>query len=220
MHRMLSAALTIAGGYLIGSIASAIIVCRMFGLPDPRSDGSGNPGATNVLRTGNKPLALAVLVLDAGKGAIAALLAWGLLGWEYGVAAGCAAFIGHLYPVWLRFKGGKGVATGLGTFLAISWPIFIGMALAWLAGAFLFRRSSMGALASFAVLPLLTGIFSARADAADVPLPYWYIILGFVIAAIVFYKHRANIVRIIDGTEPKISFGGGSKKNDDASPGE
>ena len=137
-----------------------------------------------------------------------------LVGWEFGVAAGVAAFLGHLYPIWLGFKGGKGVATGLGTFLAISWPIFIGMALAWLVGALLFRRSSMGALVAFGVLPLLTGVFNGRADASSVPIPYWFIILGFALAAIVYYKHRANIARIIDGTEPKISFGGGGKKDD------
>ena len=209
---LLTWVLVAAGGYLLGSIPFGLVLAQLAGYGDIRKIGSGNIGATNVLRTGNKPLALAVLILDAGKGAIAVAIAWALVGWEFGVVAGSAAFIGHLYPVWLRFKGGKGVATGLGTFLAISWPIFIGMALAWLAGALLFRRSSMGALASFAVLPLLTGIFSARADAANVPLPYWFIILGFVIAAIVFYKHRANIVRIIDGTEPKISFGSGDKK--------
>lgn len=202
------------GGYLLGSIPFGLVLTRLAGYGDIRKIGSGNIGATNVLRTGNKPLALLVLILDAGKGAIAAAVAWMLLGWEFGVVAGVAAFLGHLYPIWLGFKGGKGVATGLGTFLAISWPIFIGMALAWLAGAFLFRRSSMGALVAFGVLPLLTGIFNGRADASSVPIPYWFIILGFAVAAIVYYKHRENIARIIDGTEPKISFGGGGKKAD------
>ena len=199
------------GGYVLGSVPFGLVLTRLAGYGDIRNVGSGNIGATNVLRTGNKPLALAVLILDAGKGAMAAAVAWWLLGWEFGVAAGVAAFLGHLYPVWLGFKGGKGVATGLGTCLAVSWPIFIGMALAWLAGALLFRRSSMGALAAFGVLPLLTGIFNERAEAASLPLPYWFIILGFALAAIVFYKHRANIARIIDGTEPKISLGGGKK---------
>lgn len=202
------------GGYLLGAIPFGLVLTRLAGYGDIREIGSGNIGATNVLRTGNKPLALLVLILDAGKGAIAAAVAWMLLGWEFGVVAGVAAFLGHLYPIWLAFKGGKGVATGLGTFLAISWPIFIGMALAWLAGAFLFRRSSMGALVAFGVLPLLTGIFNGRADASSVPIPYWFIILGFAVAAIVYYKHRENIARIIDGTEPKISFGGGGKKAD------
>ena len=202
------------GGYVLGSIPFGLVLTRLAGYGDIRKIGSGNIGATNVLRTGNKPLAAAVLVLDAGKGAIAAALGWMLLGWEFGVVAGVAAFVGHLYPVWLGFKGGKGVATGLGTFLAISWPIFIGMALAWLFGALVFRRSSMGALAAFAVLPLLTGIFNGQADASSVPLPYWFIILGFALAGIVFYKHRANISRIIDGTEPKISFGGRKKSED------
>ena len=202
------------GGYLLGAIPFGLVLTRLAGYGDIRKIGSGNIGATNVLRTGNKPLALLVLILDAGKGAIAAAVAWMLLGWEFGVVAGVAAFLGHLYPIWLGFKGGKGVATGLGTFLAISWPIFIGMALAWLAGAFLFRRSSMGALVAFGVLPLLTGIFNGRADASSVPIPYWFIILGFAVAAIVYYKHRENIARIIDGTEPKISFGGGGKQAD------
>ena len=121
--------LAAGGGYLLGSIPFGLVITKLAGLGDIRTVGSGNIGATNVLRTGNKPLALAVLILDAGKGAIAAALAWMLIGWEFGVIAGVAAFVGHLYPVWLGFKGGKGVATGLGTFLAISWPIFIGMAL-------------------------------------------------------------------------------------------
>lgn len=206
--------LVAVGGYLLGSIPFGLVLTRLAGYGDIRKIGSGNIGATNVLRTGNKPLALLVLILDAGKGAIAAAVAWMLVGWEFGVAAGVAAFLGHLYPIWLGFKGGKGVATGLGTFLAISWPIFIGMALAWLAGALLFRRSSMGALVAFGVLPLLTGLFNGRADGSSVPIPYWFIILGFAVAAIVYYKHRTNIARIIDGTEPKISFGSAGKKPD------
>ena len=209
--------LVAVGGYLLGSIPFGLVLTRLAGYGDIRKIGSGNIGATNVLRTGNKPLAALVLVLDAGKGAIAAALAWWLVGWDFGVIAGTAAFIGHLYPVWLGFKGGKGVATGMGTFLAISWPIFIGMALAWLLAAVLSRRSSVGALAAFSVLPLLTGLFGARAATASLPLPYWFILLGFALAAVVWYKHRANVVRLSKGSEPKISFGSSTSSTSTAS---
>ncbi|MEC8154584.1 MAG: glycerol-3-phosphate acyltransferase, partial [Pseudomonadota bacterium] len=138
--------LSIGGGYLLGAVPFGLVLTRLAGYGDIRKIGSGNIGATNVLRTGNRPLALAVLVLDAGKGGFAAALAWWLVGWEAGVFAGTAAFVGHLYPVSLGFRGGKGVATGLGTFAAVSWPIFVGMALAWLATAAVTRRSSAGAL--------------------------------------------------------------------------
>ena len=207
--------LVAVGGYLLGSIPFGLVLARLAGYGDIRKIGSGNIGATNVLRTGNKPLAAAVLVLDAGKGAIAAAIAWWLVGWEFGVIAGAAAFLGHLYPVWLGFKGGKGVATGLGTFLAISWPIFIVMALTWLLAAVLSRRSSVGALAAFSVLPLLTGIFGARAIDTSIPFPYWFILFGFGLAAVVWYKHRANVVRLIEGTEPKISFGSSKPKEEE-----
>ena len=208
--------LSIGGGYLLGAVPFGLVLTRLAGYGDIRKIGSGNIGATNVLRTGNRPLALTVLVLDAGKGGFAAALAWWLVGWEAGVFAGTAAFVGHLYPVWLGFRGGKGVATGLGTFAAVSWPIFVGMALAWLATAAVTRRSSAGALGAFTALPLLTAVFGERAAASAIALPYWFVILGFLLAAVVWYKHRANVSRLIQGTEPAISFGGGKAQ---AEPG-
>ncbi len=212
--------LSIGGGYLLGAVPFGLVLTRLAGYGDIRKIGSGNIGATNVLRTGNRPLALTVLVLDAGKGGFAAGLAWWLVGWEAGVFAGTAAFVGHLYPVWLGFRGGKGVATGLGTFAAVSWPIFVGMALAWLATAAVTRRSSAGALGAFTALPLLTAVFGERAAASAIGLPYWFVILGFLLAAVVWYKHRANVSRLIQGTEPAISFGGGKARAEPGRDGE
>ena len=212
--------LSIGGGYLLGAVPFGLVLTRLAGYGDIRKIGSGNIGATNVLRTGNRPLALTVLVLDAGKGGFAAGLAWWLVGWEAGVFAGTAAFVGHLYPVWLGFRGGKGVATGLGTFAAVSWPIFVGMALAWLATAAVTRRSSAGALGAFTALPLLTAVFGERAAASAIGLPYWFVILGFLLAAVVWYKHRANVSRLIQGTEPAISFGGGKARAEPGQDGE
>ena len=212
--------LSIGGGYLLGAVPFGLVLTRLAGYGDIRKIGSGNIGATNVLRTGNRPLALTVLVLDAGKGGFAAALAWWLVGWEAGVFAGTAAFVGHLYPVWLGFRGGKGVATGLGTFAAVSWPIFVGMALAWLATAAVTRRSSAGALGAFTALPLLTAVFGERAAASAIALPYWFVILGFLLAAVVWYKHRDNVSRLIQGTEPAISFGGGKAQAEPGSDGD
>ena len=212
--------LSIGGGYLLGAVPFGLVLTRLAGYGDIRKIGSGNIGATNVLRTGNRPLALAVLVLDAGKGGFAAALAWWLVGWEAGVFAGTATFVGHLYPVSLGFRGGKGVATGLGTFAAVSWPIFVGMALAWLATAAVTRRSSAGALGAFTALPLLTAVFGERAAASAIALPYWFVILGFLLAAVVWYKHRANVSRLIQGTEPAISFGGGQARAEPGQDGE
>ena len=212
--------LSIGGGYLLGAVPFGLVLTRLAGYGDIRKIGSGNIGATNVLRTGNRPLALTVLVLDAGKGGFAAALAWWLVGWEAGVFAGTAAFVGHLYPVWLGFRGGKGVATGLGTFAAVSWPLFVGMALAWLATAAVTRRSSAGALGAFTALPLLTAVFGERAAASAIALPYWFVILGFLLAAVVWYKHRDNVSRLIQGTEPAISFGGGKAQAEPGSDGD
>ena len=202
--------LSVSGGYLLGAVPFGLVLTWLAGYGDIRKIGSGNIGATNVLRTGNRLLALGVLILDVGKGGLAAALAWWFVGWDAGVFAGTAAFIGHLCPVWLGFRGGKGVATGLGTFAAISWPVFIGMALVWLAAAALTRRSSAGALGAFMALPLLTAVFGGRATESAIAVPYWFVILGFALAAVVWYKHRANVARLIQGTEPAISFSSGS----------
>lgn len=181
-------------GYLLGSIPFGIVITRALGLGDLRQIGSGNIGATNVLRTGNKPAALATLLLDAGKGAIAVGLAH-LAGFgALAPIAGGAAFIGHLYPVWLRFKGGKGVATFLGTILALAWPVGLAACAAWLLTALATRISSLSALVAAAASPVLAWALGA-------PQLVWLCVL---LAALIFWRHRANIARIRAGTEPKI----------------
>jgi len=181
------------GGYLLGSIPFGLVLTRLAGLGDIRKIGSGNIGATNVLRTGNKPLALAVLLLDSGKGAIAVLLA-ARFGEDAALAAAVGAVLGHLFPVWLGFKGGKGVATTLGTLLALAWPVgLIGCAV-WLLVALIFRISSAAALTAIATTPV-AALFIYTPTLAVVAL---------LIAALVWYKHAANIRRLLDGTEPRI----------------
>jgi len=181
-------------GYLLGSIPFGIVLAKMMGLGNLRSIGSGNIGATNVLRTGNKLAAALTLILDGGKGVVAVLAARAAGGEDLAQIAGLAAMIGHCYPVWLRFAGGKGVATFLGIVLALAWPVGIGCCLAWLAGAFATRISSMGALvSSLASVPLAFVLGSADA-----------VLLCAALAALIFWRHRANIARIKAGTEPKI----------------
>lgn len=183
-----------AVGYLLGSIPFGMVLARVMGLGNLRNVGSGNIGATNVLRTGNKLAAALTLILDGGKGAVAVLLARAAGGEDLAQVAGLAAMIGHCYPVWLRFAGGKGVATFLGIALALAWPVGIGCCLAWLAGAFTTRISSMGALvSSLASVPLAVVLGAADAVA-----------LCAVLAAIIYWRHRGNIARIKAGTEPRI----------------
>ncbi len=206
--------LAAAGGYLLGSIPFGLVLVRAAGLGDIREVGSGNIGATNVLRTGRKDLALATLLLDAGKAGIALLLArWiaGLVGLaeetqlQMGLIAGAAAFIGHCFPVWLGFKGGKGVATFFGVLFAGIWPIGFIAAITWLAIATIFRYSSLAALAAAAVAPLaaLVAQFSWSEIAFTV-----------LLTALIFWRHAANIARLRDGTEPKI----GAKKESAEAP--
>jgi len=190
-------ALTFVLAYLLGSIPFGLVITRAFGLGDLRAIGSGNIGATNVLRTGNKGAAAATLILDAGKGAVAVLVARHLAGESAALVAGFAAFLGHIFPVWLGFRGGKGVATFLGTMLALAWPVGIAACLTWLATAFAFRRSSLAALVAAASTPLWLWLFG-RPDAI------W---LGVALAVLVFVRHHANIRRLLDGTEPKIGKG-------------
>ena len=197
---LLTLGLVAIGGYLLGSIPFGVVLTRAAGAGDVRNIGSGNIGATNVLRTGRKDLAIATLILDAGKGAVALLIAKYLLGGlsEHaqiaGTVAGGAAFLGHLFPVWLGFKGGKGVATFLGTLLALAWPVGLAACATWAATAFLIRISSLSALVA----------------AASVALWMWLlgqpqmIALGLVLAALVIWRHKANIQRLLAGTEPKI----------------
>lgn len=180
--------------YLLGSVPFGMVITRAFNLGDLRKIGSGNIGATNVLRTGSKPAALATLILDGGKGAVAVLVARSLAGEDAAQMAALAAFLGHLYPVWLGFKGGKGVATFLGTLLALAWPVGIAACLSWLAGALITRISSMGALVSAALAAVWAG-FLGHGDMT---------VLILILATLVFWRHRSNIARVRAGTEPKI----------------
>ena len=193
----MSLALAALLGYLIGSIPFGVLITRALGLGDLRAIGSGNIGATNVLRTGNRAAAAATLVLDGGKGAAAVLVARALLGEPAAMVAGFAAFLGHIFPVWLGFKGGKGVATFLGLTLALAWPAGIAACLTWLATAVAFRISSLAALVAAATTPVWLGLFGPAGAA-------W---LGLALAALVFVRHRANIARLLAGTEPRIGKG-------------
>lgn len=194
----LPAALAAALAYLVGSVSAAILVCRAAGLPDPRTEGSGNPGATNVLRVGGKKAAAATLVGDGLKGYLPVLLAGWLLGTpgaERIVAlVALAAFLGHLYPVFFDFRGGKGVATALGALLALNGTAGLLAILVWLAASLAFRRSSLASLIAFALVPVFLLMENARAGA----------VAFVVIAAFVAYTHRANVRRLVAGTEPLI----------------
>jgi glycerol-3-phosphate acyltransferase PlsY len=193
----------IAGAYLLGSVPFGLVLCRLCGYGDIRNIGSGNIGATNVLRTGNKFLALATLVLDSGKGAVAVFAADILTGGNFIVMMWAAFFalLGHLYPVWLKFKGGKGVATTLGTLLALAPWVGAASCLIWLITAALFRYSSLAALVAIGLSPLISSYIYDSPNLAG--------LLG-VITLLVYFKHRDNIKRLFSGHEPKI----GAKKPD------
>jgi glycerol-3-phosphate acyltransferase PlsY len=181
-------------GYLLGSVPFGLVIARALGLGDLRQIGSGNIGATNVLRTGNKPAALATLLLDSGKGAIAVLLARYFGGETAAIFAGGAAFLGHCFPVWLGFKGGKGVATFLGTLIALNWPLGLIACATWALTAAVTRISSLSALLAAALAPVFAwGL--GRYDIAAVA--------GFM-AALIFLRHKTNIARLMAGTEPRI----------------
>ncbi|MBL9036005.1 MAG: glycerol-3-phosphate 1-O-acyltransferase PlsY [Rhodospirillaceae bacterium] len=180
-------------GYLLGAIPFGLVLTKMAGLGDIRAIGSGNIGATNVLRTGRKDLALATLLLDGGKGAVAVLIARAFSE-DLTVIAGGAAILGHLFPVWLKFKGGKGVATTLGTLIAVSWMVGIGACLTWLIVALVFRYSSLSALIAVAAAPFIA------LWVGNVPLAW---LAGFA-ALLVWVRHHENIRRLLKGTEPKI----------------
>ena len=200
--------------YLLGSIPFGVLITRAAGLGDVRKIGSGNIGATNVLRTGRKDLALLTLLLDGGKGAAAVgLTAWFLIDVgglkTFQAVAGGAAFLGHLFPVWLKFRGGKGVATFFGVLLAVAWPVGLAAGAIWIAMAAAFRYSSLAALTAAASAPWVTLLMS-RAF-LEPPLVWdarpvmW---LAFFMGVLIFVRHRANIVRLHRGEEPRI---GGSK---------
>jgi glycerol-3-phosphate acyltransferase PlsY len=188
-------ALTAILAYLLGSIPFGIVITRALGLGDLRQIGSGNIGATNVLRTGHKGAALATLVLDAAKGGIAVLIARAAFGAEDAAQlAGLAAFIGHLFPVWLRFKGGKGVATFLGTLIALAWPVGLAACATWAVTALVFRTSSIAALMAAGLTPIWLLFMNEGL----------LLVLTFVLTVLVYVRHADNLKRIKAGTEPKF----------------
>jgi glycerol-3-phosphate acyltransferase PlsY len=188
------AAAAIVLGYLLGSIPFGLLLTRMAGLGDIRSIGSGNIGATNVLRTGNKKLAAATLLLDALKATVAALSGFYIAGPEAGLLAGFGAFIGHLFPVWIGFKGGKGVATYIGTLLGVAPLWVLAFAAVWLTVAFISRYSSLSALVATLVIPVALWIVGEEKIAAVMA----------IMTAVSFWRHEANIRRLLAGTEGKI----------------
>jgi glycerol-3-phosphate acyltransferase PlsY len=194
---MIQDLLLVAAAYLLGSVSSAILVCRAMGLPDPRTQGSENPGATNVLRIGGKKAAAITLIGDSLKGLLP-MLAAHLLGAGPATlaATGLAAFLGHLYPIFFGFRGGKGVATALGVQLGLYWPIGLSVAAAWLFTAKVLRISSLSALVSMALAPLIVWIFW--------PEP---VLIGaqVLITAILFWRHRSNIRNLLSGKEDKLT---------------
>ena len=185
-------------GYLLGSIPFGMILTKAMGLGNLREIGSGNIGATNVLRTGNKGAAAATLLLDGAKGAIAVLLARALAGEDAAQIAALTAFLGHCFPIWLGFKGGKGVATFLGLMLALAWPVGILACAAWLATALISRISSLSALVAAAWSPLI----SLMVGQGQI------FFLTLILTSLIIIRHRANLARLKDGTEPRI---GGNK---------
>ena len=203
---MLPSFVALVFGYLVGSLPSGVLVTRVAGAADPRGIGSGNIGATNVLRTGRKDLAAVTLAMDALKGTIPILIARafddGSAPIHLGVAAAMGAFLGHLFPIYLRFKGGKGVATFLGCLIGLAWPVAIAFALVWLATAYLTRYSSASALLASAVTPVVLALMR-RPESA---------ILFALLALMLWAKHHANIARLAAGSESRI----GEKKSEPA----
>jgi len=193
---MLTNLLLIAAGYLLGSLSSAIITCRLLGLPDPRSQGSGNPGATNVLRIGGKKAAAATLIGDMLKGLIPVLVAK-LLGADIAIqaAVAVAAFLGHLYPLFFGFKGGKGVATAIGVLLGLHWQVGLLTIATWLVIAKVFKISSLAALLAILVTPLY--IWWLIPDSS-------LMIAMLFMGTLLFWRHRSNIQNLLSGTEGKI----------------
>ncbi len=190
----------IAGAYLLGSLSTAIILCRLMGLPDPRTQGSGNPGATNVLRFGGKKLAAWTLLGDMAKGLLPVLIARLLTDAPPVLAAvAFAAFIGHLYPVFFGFRGGKGVATALGVLLGLAWPVALATLATWLAMAALFRYSSLSALTAAALAPLYMALLDGRGP---------FVMMALALSLLLIWRHRSNMHNLLTGKESKI----GSKK--------
>lgn len=207
--------------YLLGSIPFGLILGRLSGVGDVRQRGSGNIGATNVLRTGRRDLALATLVLDAGKGTLAVVLAL-RFGPEPAGWAALVAVTGHMFPVWLCFRGGKGVATTFGALLALTWPVALVSGVGWIALVAIFRRSSVGALGALVVgaPALLWGLLELqRAGHLPIGLPGdpAHLPSLILIALLITFRHHANVRRLLKGTEPEIDFGAGTR--DQPGPG-
>ncbi len=181
-------------GYLMGSIPFGMIIAKVMGLGNLRNIGSGNIGATNVLRTGNKSAAALTLIFDAAKGAAAVLIARAMAGEDAAQVAALAAFMGHCFPVWLGFKGGKGVATFLGIWLALDWRVGVACCLTWLVAAAIWRISSLGALVAAALSTVWVMVLTDTTT----------FVLGMVLTLLVYWRHSANVARIRAGTEPKI----------------
>lgn len=194
----LPAVLALALGYLFGSVPFGLVLTRLAGTQDIRSIGSGNIGATNVLRTGRKGLAAATLVGDALKGTAAVMIAARFLGFEASLLAGVGAFVGHLFPVWLGFKGGKGVATFLGVTLGLYWPLGVVFAIVWIGMALLLRYSSLSALVASLATVLAALVLTSEPIA---------LLLG-LLTILLWFMHRANIKRLLAGTESRISSKG------------
>jgi len=187
--------------YLIGAIPFGLVIAKLFGLGDIRNIGSGNIGATNVLRTGNKIAAVITLLLDSGKGLFVVMIARYLNGDSNVIAiTGLLSIVGHCYPIWLGFRGGKGVATGLGVFLGFHPLVGAMVCLVWLVTAFLFRFSSLAAIISYTSAPILFALISSP------PLPVLTVITAGMIAALAIWRHRGNIKRLFSGTEPRIGM--------------
>jgi glycerol-3-phosphate acyltransferase PlsY len=184
-------------GYLCGSIPFGLVLTRAAGMGDIRAIGSGNIGATNVLRTGSKGLAALTLLLDFAKGLVAVLVAGWAWGGDAALISGVAAFMGHIFPVWLGFRGGKGVATYIGVLFGLKWQLAIAFLAVWLAVALLGRRSSLSALAAASAVPILSFAIDETRLAA----------VTLVLGAILFFTHRENVRRLAQGQEPTISFG-------------
>ena len=194
--------LAVAIGYGLGSVPFGLLLTRLGGAPDPRTIGSGNIGATNVLRTGRKGLAAATLLLDAAKGTLAVIVVGAI--WPEpmppslpAIVAGCGAFFGHVYPFWLGFRGGKGVATLLGVALALSLPCGFAFAIVWLAAFGATRQSSVGGMAAAIAMPVVAAVMNRP----DLTLAF------LLLTMVILWNHRANLTRLLDGTEPR--FGGG-----------
>lgn len=192
--------LVATGAYLLGSIPFGMVIAKLMGLGNLRDIGSGNIGATNVLRTGNKLAAALTLIFDAGKGAVAVLLANACLGADAAQIAGLFAFLGHIYPIWLKFKGGKGVATFLGIALALNFWAGLAACMIWLTVALVVRISSLSALIATALSPILMSVFNSQTSSA----------LALLLALLVWWRHRSNLSRLFAGTEPKIGKKGNS----------